>query len=140
MLGLVRSMWDPCLFRMVLKEEDLGEYIRRPAPTKDSEEELEADKKSKRTGTSKHRSFNGSSKAAIAALGEDVLAALDDSAQYGMAELHHGSDDIPEVISFDMSQVIESYPANGTNGYLFACLEGAHTLVPTLPKPVECQS
>ena len=119
MLGLVRSMWDPCLFRMVLKEEELGEYIRRPAPTKDSEEELEADKKSKRTGTSKHRSFNGSSKAAIAALGEDVLAALDDSAQYGMAELHHGSDDIPEVISFDMSQVIESYPANGTNGYLW---------------------
>ena len=119
MLGLVRSMWDPCLFRIVLKEEDLDEYVRRPAPTKDSEEELEADKKSKRTGTSNHRSFNGSSKAAIAALGEDVLAALDDSAQYGMAEMHHGSAEIPEVISFDMSQVIESYPANGTNGYLW---------------------
>ena len=25
MLGLVRPMWDPCLFRIVLSEEDLEE-------------------------------------------------------------------------------------------------------------------
>ena len=102
-----------------MSKEDLEEYVQRAAPTKDSKEELEADKKSKGFRTSEYRTSKGSSNAAVVALGEDVSAALDDSVQDGMVELHHGSCEIPKVIKFDMSQVIQSYPSNGTNGYLW---------------------
>jgi hypothetical protein len=50
---------------------------------------------------------------------KEVMAAIDDNAQTGMAELHYGSHEIPEVIEYDMDKVIASHPPNGTNGYLW---------------------
>ena len=64
------------MFRLVLCEKDLEEYVRRPAPVKDSKEELEADKTSKGLRPSEYRTSKGSYNAAVAALGEDVSAAL----------------------------------------------------------------